>query len=115
MRPGVPCRDPPSGRIFVELGPVAVAQPGNGLPGEALVQADQRGDDGASGDAVRGDKSAAPWRHLRQQLVDRGPGALGDLAQTLTVNATLNVFTRLERRLLLGVLLSPVTRGPALP
>src|SRR5450759_5793228 len=94
---------------------MTVAQSGEGLPGQVLVQSDQRRDDGATGDTVRDDDGAVPRRHIRQQLVDRGTGALGDLTQTLTVSSPSNVFARRERRMLVGKLLSHVTSSHPLP
>src|SRR5450759_4314653 len=56
----VPCRDPPPAGIFAQLGPVAVTQPADGLPGQVLVQVNQRSDDRSPRDTVRGDDGALP-------------------------------------------------------
>src|SRR5450631_2521063 len=94
---------------------MTVVQTGDALPGEVLVQSDQRGDDGATGDTVRGDNGAAPRCHIRQQLVDRRAGTLGDSPEILAVSSPSNVFAGRERRVLLGKLLSHVTGSHPLP
>ena len=56
-----------------------------------------------------------PRAQLRQQRVNRGARALGNLRETLTVNSALDVLTGQERSLLLRELFSHVTSSHPLP
>ena len=60
---------------------MAVVQTAESLPGGVLVQPDQTGDDGAPRDPVRGDDSTLPRAQVGQEVIDRKPGAVGNLAQ----------------------------------
>src|SRR5450759_5455939 len=115
MRSDVPCRDPPSCGVFAQLGPVAVVQSGDGLPGQMLIQPDQGRNNSATGDSVRGYDGAVPRCQVSEELVGRRTGTLGDLSQALTVASALDVVARCERRLRLGEALSHVAGGHPLP